>query len=77
MNMTRQAQPGKRWGLMTLGALAVSAMLAACGGASDSSTTVAGPTALQAQKEQAALARAKAMNADAMGKITAERAGGQ
>ena len=78
MNIMRTSHSAPRRGgavKASLAAVAV-ALLGACGGGSDGPTTP-GMSPLQAKKEEAALARAKALNADAMSKITAERAAGQ
>jgi hypothetical protein len=78
MNRTMKSISGRRQAQALKGAVAAVAvaLLGACGGGSDGPTTP-GMMPLQGEKEQAALARAKALNADAMSKIVAERAAGQ
>ena len=78
MTSTKQVDGDSRQGrtLKALVGCAAVALLCACGGGSDGPTTP-GMATLQKDREQAALARAHALNADAMGKIKAERASGQ
>ena len=68
----RSAHAGRA--LQVLAAIATAAVLGACGGGDDA---VSHEISVQHQKEAAALAKAHALNADAMGKIKAERAAGQ
>lgn len=60
--------------LWALAGLLAAALSSACGGGEDAAFQEA---STQQKKESAALARAHALNADAMGRIKAERVAGQ
>ena len=73
---TSQSNHGIQRGraLKTVVVFAIAALISACGGGEDA---VFQELSAQQQREAAALKRAHALNADAMGKIKAERAAGQ